>query len=191
MGHKVPWKTRVLICHPMTSRPLIFLQKGAVSSPCDCTTTHLTAFHSALSSPCAIWLQKMAGEFSMPSDGITYQNSSSLEYFMLRSYPGSQGISRHDLTKVRDYMRNAWYEWKAAMVYQELGNMTWPSCWSFECLWRHEWTWVVDCCRLFKHIVWTCQNFKQLRDTSELNFSNLRDYADFGGVELLVFPLVG
>ena len=42
MGHKVPWKTGVLICHPVTSR-LIFPQKEAVLSPCNFATTHLTA----------------------------------------------------------------------------------------------------------------------------------------------------
>ena len=31
--------------------------------------------------------------------------------------------------------------------------------------WRHEWTWVLDCCRLFKHIARTCNNFKNLRLT--------------------------
>ena len=33
----------MLICHPVTSRPLIFLQKEAVLSPCNFVTTHLTA----------------------------------------------------------------------------------------------------------------------------------------------------
>ena len=32
------------VCHPVTSRPLVFLQKQAVLSPCNFTTTHLTAF---------------------------------------------------------------------------------------------------------------------------------------------------
>ena len=43
MGNKVPWKTGVVICHLVTSRPLIFLQKEVVLSPCNFATTHLTA----------------------------------------------------------------------------------------------------------------------------------------------------
>ena len=43
MGNKVPLKTGMLIDLPVTSRPLISLQKEAVSSPCNFTTTHLTA----------------------------------------------------------------------------------------------------------------------------------------------------
>ena len=43
MGKKVPWKTGMLISLPVTSRPVIFLQKEAVSSPCNFATTHLTA----------------------------------------------------------------------------------------------------------------------------------------------------
>ena len=43
MGNKVPWKTGVMICHPVTSRPLIFPWKEAVLSPCNFATTHLTA----------------------------------------------------------------------------------------------------------------------------------------------------
>ena len=39
----VPWKTGMLIYLPVTSRPLIFLQKEAVLSPCHFATTHLTA----------------------------------------------------------------------------------------------------------------------------------------------------
>ena len=31
MLHEVPWKIGMLICHPATSRPLIFPQKEAVS----------------------------------------------------------------------------------------------------------------------------------------------------------------
>ena len=34
MGHKVLWKTGMLICHPVTSRPLISLQKEAILPPC-------------------------------------------------------------------------------------------------------------------------------------------------------------
>ena len=33
----------MLICHPVTSRPSIFAQKEAVSSPCNFATTHSTA----------------------------------------------------------------------------------------------------------------------------------------------------
>ena len=43
MGNKVPWKTGVLVYLPVTSRPLISLQKEAVLSPCNLVTTHLTA----------------------------------------------------------------------------------------------------------------------------------------------------
>ena len=43
MGNQVPWKTGVLIYLPVTSRPLISLQKGAFLSPCNFATTHLTA----------------------------------------------------------------------------------------------------------------------------------------------------
>ena len=43
MGNEVPWKTGMLIYLPVTSRPLISLQKEAVSSPCNFATTHLTA----------------------------------------------------------------------------------------------------------------------------------------------------
>ena len=43
MGNKVPWKTGVLNHLPVTSRPLISLQKEAVLSPCNFATTHLTA----------------------------------------------------------------------------------------------------------------------------------------------------
>ena len=43
MGHKVPWKIGMLICHPVTSRPLIFPQKEAVLSACNFATTHLIA----------------------------------------------------------------------------------------------------------------------------------------------------
>ena len=35
MGHKVPWIIGMLICHHVTSRPLIVLQKEAVLSPCN------------------------------------------------------------------------------------------------------------------------------------------------------------
>ena len=44
MGLKDPWKIGVLLCHLVTSRPLIFLQKEAVLSPCDFATTHSRAF---------------------------------------------------------------------------------------------------------------------------------------------------
>ena len=44
MGNKVPWKTGVLISLPVTSRPLISLQKDAVLSPFNLATTHLTAY---------------------------------------------------------------------------------------------------------------------------------------------------
>ena len=43
MGNKVPWKTGMLIYLRVTSRPLIFLQKEAVLSPCNFATGHLTA----------------------------------------------------------------------------------------------------------------------------------------------------
>ena len=43
MGNKVPWETGVLIYLPVTSRPVISLQKEAVLSPCNFATTHLTA----------------------------------------------------------------------------------------------------------------------------------------------------
>ena len=43
MGNKVPWKTGMPIYLPVTSRPLISLQKEAVSSPCNFATAHLTA----------------------------------------------------------------------------------------------------------------------------------------------------
>ena len=43
MGNKVPWKTGMLIYLPVTSRPLISLQKEAVLSPCNFATAHLTA----------------------------------------------------------------------------------------------------------------------------------------------------
>ena len=59
MGHKVPWEIGILICHPVTSRSLIFLQKGAVSSTCNFATTHLTAcilnFHLPLTSRPMKW----------------------------------------------------------------------------------------------------------------------------------------
>ena len=35
MANKVPWKIGLLIYLPVTSRPLIFLQKEAVLSPCN------------------------------------------------------------------------------------------------------------------------------------------------------------
>ena len=34
MDHEVPWKTGRMMCHLVTSRPLIFLQKEAILSPC-------------------------------------------------------------------------------------------------------------------------------------------------------------
>ena len=43
-GNKVPWKTGTLIYLPVTSRPLIFLQKEAVLSPWNFAASHLTAF---------------------------------------------------------------------------------------------------------------------------------------------------
>ena len=43
MGHKVPWKIGMLICHPAASRPLILTQKEAASSPCNFAITLLTA----------------------------------------------------------------------------------------------------------------------------------------------------
>ena len=43
-GNKVPWKIGTLIYLPVTSRPLIFLQKEAVLPPCNFATSHLTAF---------------------------------------------------------------------------------------------------------------------------------------------------
>ena len=43
MGNKVPWKTGMLIYLPVTSQPLISLQKEAVLSPCNFATTHSTA----------------------------------------------------------------------------------------------------------------------------------------------------
>ena len=43
MGNKVPWKIGMLIYLPVTSRPLISLQKEAVLSPCNFTTNHVTA----------------------------------------------------------------------------------------------------------------------------------------------------
>ena len=43
MGNKVPWKTGMLVYLPVTSRPLISLQKEAVLSPCNFATAHLTA----------------------------------------------------------------------------------------------------------------------------------------------------
>ena len=42
MGHKVPWKTGMLIYLPVTERPLIVLQKEAVLPPCNFATAHLT-----------------------------------------------------------------------------------------------------------------------------------------------------
>ena len=44
VGRKVPWKIGMLICHPVTFRPLIFLQKETVSYSCSFATTHLRAF---------------------------------------------------------------------------------------------------------------------------------------------------
>ena len=43
MGHKVTSKIGMIIYHPVTSRPLVFLQKEAASSPCNFATAHLTA----------------------------------------------------------------------------------------------------------------------------------------------------
>ena len=43
MGNKVPWKIGVLIYLPVTSRPLISLQKEAVLSAYNFATTHLAA----------------------------------------------------------------------------------------------------------------------------------------------------
>ena len=43
MSHKVPCKIGVLISRPLTSRPLIFPRREAVSSLCKFATTHLTA----------------------------------------------------------------------------------------------------------------------------------------------------
>ena len=49
-GSRNPWVIKfhgrigMLICHLVTSRPLVFLQKEAVLSPCNFATTHLTAF---------------------------------------------------------------------------------------------------------------------------------------------------
>ena len=44
MGHKVPCKSGMLICHLVTSRAFIFLQREAVLSPCNVANAHLTAF---------------------------------------------------------------------------------------------------------------------------------------------------
>ena len=41
MGHEVSWN--IGICHPVTSRPLIFPQQDAVLSPCNFAATHLIA----------------------------------------------------------------------------------------------------------------------------------------------------
>ena len=43
IGREVPWKIGVLICHSVTSRPLICPQKEAVSSPDNFATTHMAA----------------------------------------------------------------------------------------------------------------------------------------------------
>ena len=43
MGHKVPWKTGMLIYLPVTSWPLISLQTEVVLWPCNFATTHWTA----------------------------------------------------------------------------------------------------------------------------------------------------
>ena len=44
MGHKVPYKTEMLIYNPVTPRFLILLQEEAASSPCNFATAHVTAF---------------------------------------------------------------------------------------------------------------------------------------------------
>ena len=43
MGNKLSWTTGMLIYLPVTSRPLIFLQKEAALSPCNFATAHFTA----------------------------------------------------------------------------------------------------------------------------------------------------
>ena len=43
IGNKVPWKTGMLMYLPVTSRPLIVLQKEAVLSPCNFAATRLAA----------------------------------------------------------------------------------------------------------------------------------------------------
>ena len=58
MGHKVPWKTGILIYLPVTSRPLIFLQKEAVLALCNFANTNLTACIQISCLPLTYWPMK-------------------------------------------------------------------------------------------------------------------------------------
>ena len=66
MGHKVPWKTGMLICHLVTSRPLIFTQKEAVLSPCNFATARLTASILHFYLPLTSQPHEMEDPFAMP-----------------------------------------------------------------------------------------------------------------------------
>ena len=57
------WKIVMPICHPVTSQPLIFLQKEAVLSPRHFATTHLRAVNLNVLSPFNFATHEMGGPF--------------------------------------------------------------------------------------------------------------------------------
>ena len=68
MSNKVPWKTRMLICLPVTSRPLVFQQKEAVLSPCNFATILLTAFILDFYLPWTSRPREMEDPFTTPHE---------------------------------------------------------------------------------------------------------------------------
>ena len=64
MGHKVPWKIGMLICHPVTARPLIFLQKEAILSPCKLRDHPFAILHSEVLSPLNFATHEMEDPFA-------------------------------------------------------------------------------------------------------------------------------
>ena len=65
MGHKVPWKTGVLICHLVTLRPLISRRKRLVYLPVT-SRPPIRQFHSAFLSPLNFATHEVEDPFATP-----------------------------------------------------------------------------------------------------------------------------
>ena len=106
MGNKVPWKIGMLISLPVTLRPLIFLQKEAVLSPCNFATTHLTAciLSFLLISPFNFATHETEDPFAMPHlhpfNGMLSKVTTRHEFFVLRGGAriAREGVNREKLT---------------------------------------------------------------------------------------------
>ena len=72
MGNKVPWTTGMLIYLPVTSRPLIFLQKEAIWSPCNFATTHLKACILNFDLPSNFATHETEDPFASPHFGLEH-----------------------------------------------------------------------------------------------------------------------